>query len=272
METLVDNNFERKDALVALGGGVVGDLTGFVASTYMRGIRFFQIPTTIISAVDASVGGKTAIDFQNKKNLIGAFWQPSMVFCDVSTFETLPDDIRKEGFGEVVKHGFIHNKDIIDALLDGTDMENLVAMNIETKKYFVENDERESGIRAALNFGHTVGHGYENISNLGIRHGSAVMMGLICELYIGMLHGIGSKDLLDKALDCCRTLGLEGPREFDPERMYEAMTHDKKNAGGIGFVFIESMGKFVITQVPGTSCLEDLKKLNEAIKEGKLRP
>ena len=271
MGTLINNDLQRKDALVALGGGVVGDLTGFVASTYMRGIRFIQIPTTILSAVDASVGGKTAVDFQDKKNLIGTFWQPSMVICDVETFDTLPEEIRKEGQGEVVKYAFIHDRKVLDSLTEGSE-EEMVARCVEAKRHFVENDERDQGIRAALNFGHTVGHGYEYISGLTIRHGSAVMMGIICELYIGMLHGVTPEGLLDTALDCCRKLGLEGPRPFEPGSIFEAIRHDKKNNGGIGFVLITEMEKYTIEQIPESLCLDYLRELDSAIREGKLSP
>ena len=182
---LAKHRFSKSDFLIALGGGVIGDLTGFAASIYMRGIKFYNIPTTLLSAVDSSVGGKTAVNLITGKNMAGSFWQPSGVFFDINTLSTLPKDQMQNGLGEVIKAGVIMDESIIslmenhwpDRLTEIT--EELIYKSINVKKEIVQQDEREKGPRQTLNLGHTIGHAVENLSRYKIPHGQAVSMGLM---------------------------------------------------------------------------------------------
>ncbi len=183
---LIEHNFGRGDLIIALGGGVVSDLSGFVASTYMRGIRYITIPTTLLSAVDASVGGKTAINMPGGKNLVGSFHHPSLVVCDVSYFSTLPDSIIRDGMAEVLKYSFICGDLDPDSVMPPYDYESMVEQCVRIKSKFVSSDEYDRGVREALNFGHTIGHGYEVLSGYETTHGSAVAMGMIVEICIGI--------------------------------------------------------------------------------------
>lgn len=175
---LAENQLTRTDAIVALGGGVVGDMAGFVASTYLRGIKYVQIPTTLLAQIDSSVGGKTAIDLDGGKNLVGAFCQPIMVICDVDVLNTLPPQIFQDGMGEVAKYAILDKK-IFNLLKDTTrSLIELIYMCIDYKRKIVEEDEFESGNRRLLNLGHTPAHGIEKLSKYRIPHGKAVVMGL----------------------------------------------------------------------------------------------
>lgn len=186
-EFLAENSFTRSDMLVALGGGVVGDMTGFAAATYMRGVNFVQIPTTLLAAVDASIGGKTAIDLSHGKNLAGAFWQPSLVICDCGILRKLPEHLFNDGMAEVIKHGILGDETIIECVERGTilnELEQVIEKNLRIKSWYVEADERDFGIRQQLNFGHTVGHAIEKMSNFTLSHGQAVALGIIVETRI----------------------------------------------------------------------------------------
>jgi len=183
---LIGKNFGRNDLILALGGGVVSDLSGFVASTYMRGIRYLTIPTTLLSAVDASVGGKTAINMPGGKNLVGSFYHPSLVICDISLFKTLPDSTVRDGLAEVLKYSFICKDLNPDSIAPPYDYESIVNQCVMIKSKFVSSDEYDRGVREALNFGHTIGHGYEVLSKYKISHGMAVAMGMIIEICIGI--------------------------------------------------------------------------------------
>ena len=178
---LAENKLTRSDALIALGGGVVGDLTGFAAATYLRGIDYIQIPTTLLAAVDSSVGGKTAIDLPSGKNLVGAFYQPKLVLCDTDTLNTLPEDIFRDGCAEVIKYGVLYDAELF-AHLDESglsfDREAVIARCVELKRDVVAEDEFDRGKRQKLNLGHTIGHGIEACSGYGISHGKAVAMGM----------------------------------------------------------------------------------------------
>lgn len=182
---LAEHRFSRSDFLIGLGGGVIGDLTGFAASIYMRGIEFYNIPTTLLSAVDSSVGGKTAINLDTGKNMAGTFWQPSGVFFDINTLQTLPKDQIKNGLGEIIKAGVIMDDSIISMMENhwpnnlSEIIDTLIYKSINVKKEIVQQDEREKGLRQTLNLGHTIGHAVENLSHYEIPHGQAVSMGLM---------------------------------------------------------------------------------------------
>jgi len=234
---------DRDCIIVGLGGGVTGDMAGFVAATALRGLRLVQCPTTLLSAVDASVGGKTAVDHPCGKNLIGAFHQPSLVAIDVSTLKTLPAANIRDGLAECVKHAAIRDWPMLDfieanapAILsaDAGVMEELITANVAIKAAVVSADEREAGVRAHLNFGHTVGHAIELLAGLGaMGHGQAVALGMICACGIAQSRGLVNADLRDKITKVLQTVGLAtttGP--LDGAKVWAAMLHDKKAKGG----------------------------------------
>src|SRR5436190_19611525 len=199
---LLENKFDRKSLIINLGGGVIGDMGGFAASTYMRGIDFLQIPTTLLSQVDASAGGKTGIDFADIKNLAGTFTQPIGVLIDVQTLTTLPKRIYKEGFGEIIKHGFIADKNYFETVTSKHPLEfspdemiNIIAGSCEIKKAIIQEDETEKEKRKLLNFGHTIGHAIEVLlleTDKSLLHGEAISIGMIAEAKISELTGIFS--------------------------------------------------------------------------------
>lgn len=181
LNILAENQLTRSDCILALGGGVVGDMAGFAAATYLRGLRYVQIPTTLLAAVDSSVGGKTAIDLPAGKNLAGAFWQPSLVLCDTDTLSSLPGEIFADGCSEVIKYAVLYDPDLFDLLeQDGPsfDRETVITRCIDWKRLVVEQDEFDTGERMKLNLGHTIGHSIEKCSSFGVSHGKAVAMGL----------------------------------------------------------------------------------------------
>lgn len=178
---LIENHLTRTDLLVALGGGVVGDLTGFAAATFLRGIRFVQVPTTLLAAVDSSVGGKTAVDLPGGKNMVGAFWQPSLVLCDTDTLNTLPEDIFRDGCAEVLKYGVIFDRAFFDYLAQtgpDFDRETVIERCVILKRDVVDRDEFDTGARKLLNLGHTFGHGVEARSDFTLSHGKSVAIGM----------------------------------------------------------------------------------------------
>jgi 3-dehydroquinate synthase len=238
-DRLVELRVERRGGIIALGGGLVGDIAGFTAATYLRGIRFIQVPTTLLAQVDASVGGKTGVDHAKGKNLIGAFHQPSLVVIDTATLKTLPAREIRCGLAEIIKHGIIGDQKIfqfvaehLDDLLR-TDEEaylQLIPRNCRFKAKVVEQDEKESGLRAILNFGHTVGHAIESLTGYSrYLHGEAVAIGMLTEIAVGIMLGISPESLFDDLLDLLRRAGypLDLP-DLSGERMIEAMRHDKK--------------------------------------------
>jgi 3-dehydroquinate synthase len=238
-DRLIDLRVERRGGIIALGGGLVGDIAGFAAATYLRGIRFIQVPTTLLAQVDASVGGKTGIDHPKGKNLIGAFHQPSLVIIDTATLKTLPSREILCGLAEIIKHGVIGDQrifkfvsDHIEELLaiDEEAYLDLIPRNCRFKAKIVEQDERESGLRAILNFGHTVGHAIESLTGYTrYLHGEAVAIGMLTEIAVGITMGIPSEDLFAQVLDLFRRANypLDLP-DISGERIVEAMHLDKK--------------------------------------------
>ena len=233
LEYMAAHHFKRNDTVLALGGGVVGDTAGFAAAVYMRGISVIQIPTTLLSAVDASVGGKTAVDLKNGKNLAGVFWQPRMVICDVSVIERLPAEIFREGMAEVIKCNVIRKLSAIDRICSGTLMDHLeetIGDCISLKRDIVEMDEFDSkGIRNVLNAGHTIGHVIEKLSNYTISHGQAVGTGLITEAEISKKLGLCDQLTVEMIRSALERFQLTGTIPWPAEQVAEAMRNDKKN-------------------------------------------
>ena len=233
----------RDSALVALGGGSVGDLTGFVAATYLRGIPFVQIPTTLLAMVDASVGGKVGVDTGAGKNLVGAFHPPALVLADPRLLTTLPDKVYREGLAEGVKHGVVADREYFDwiatnaAALTRRDpqvVERFVARSVEIKAGVVSRDEHENGERAILNAGHTVGHALERLSNYTLAHGEAVAIGLVEECRISERMGLGEKGLADTVARLLTDLGhpTQSAVPSPQSDLWAAMRTDKKNRAG----------------------------------------
>ncbi|MGM9643097.1 MAG: 3-dehydroquinate synthase [Eubacteriales bacterium] len=242
LRTLLGASFTRSDAVVALGGGVVGDLSGFAAATFMRGIDFYNVPTTLLAQVDSSVGGKTAVDLDGYKNMIGAFWQPKAVFIDPDLLSTLPDRHVKNGLCEALKIGATSDPELFAMFENGElDIEKIIIKAVTAKRNVVEEDEREGGLRKVLNFGHTLGHAIETSSGLSLLHGECVALGIppMCE-------GGALRARLSAAL---RSIGLPTEaNEFitDKGAVLEALTHDKKGASGgkISTVLLRDIGDF----------------------------
>lgn len=261
-EALLKKRFSRKATLVALGGGVIGDMTGFAASTYQRGIHFIQIPTTLLAQVDSSVGGKTGVNHALGKNMIGAFYQPEAVLIDINTISTLPDRELSAGLAEIIKYGLIYDNDFliwlsdnIDLLLqrDGQALTYAIKKSCECKAHIVSKDERESGIRAILNLGHTFGHAIETATQYKVwLHGEAVGLGMIMALDLSQRHGFISEDdlVFGKTLIERANLPMQMPVEVKEsvESFLDLMALDKKvEAGVLRLVLLKSLGEAFVT-------------------------
>ena len=233
LEKMASEHLTRSDMLVALGGGVVGDLGGFAAAVSQRGIPFVQIPTTLLAMVDASVGGKTAIDLAAGKNLAGAFHQPSLVICDAECLNTLPPEIFADGMAEVIKYAFIRDRELFDRLQeDAPDMIETIRLCVEDKRILVEEDETDKGARQLLNLGHTVGHAIEACSDFTISHGSAVAIGMVIITRAAEKLGICAAGTLDALIALLEKYGLPTECPFTTEQLYAVALSDKKRAGG----------------------------------------
>ena len=239
LKTLVENKFTRTDCVVAIGGGVCGDLAGFVASTYMRGIDFYNIPTTVLSQVDSSIGGKTAIDFMGVKNIIGAFHQPKGVIIDPDVLSTLPERQIKNGLAESLKMGMNFNKELFEIFKSESYMDSIdkiIELSLRIKKYVVEKDEKESSLRKSLNFGHTIGHGIESSLNGELYHGECVALGII-----PMCAG----SIKDEVISVMKNIGLPTEVSIDKEKVREIICHDKKSGSeSISVVKCDKIGSF----------------------------
>ncbi len=239
LSAMLKAHVSRQDTLIALGGGVAGDMGGFAAATYMRGIRFVNIPTTTLSQIDSSIGGKTAIDLDGVKNCVGAFWQPAAVIADPKTLSTLPQRQVKSGLAEAVKAGIIRDPELFE-IFERDDymdhLEEIIERALLVKKAVVEEDERESGVRRILNFGHTLGHAYESLSGLsGLLHGECVA--------IGMMAIIENAELKTRLEAVLKRLGLPTGCDADPEKVLELVQSDKKaDHGNITIVQTDDIG------------------------------
>ena len=230
---LADNEITRADCIFALGGGVVGDLGGFAAATYLRGIKFIQIPTTLLAMVDSSVGGKTAIDIPAGKNLVGAFYQPSLVLCDYETLDTLPDDVFADGCAEVIKYGIINDRPLFEKLRSPIkdQIEDIIENCVRNKRDVVNADERDTGVRQLLNLGHTAAHSIETLSDFKISHGSAVAMGTVIVARAAGQLGLCPQDDVDRIVRMLKDYSLPTESPFGADKLTEIALSDKKRKG-----------------------------------------
>ncbi|MCH5274212.1 MAG: 3-dehydroquinate synthase [Lachnospiraceae bacterium] len=256
-EFLIKEGFHRKDMLVALGGGVIGDMTGFIAATYLRGVDFVQVPTTLLAQADSSIGGKTGVDFDGYKNMVGAFKMPRLVYMNISTLKTLEERQFFSGFAEVMKYGLIKDETFYVWLLDkmyeicekDTDvLSEMVQRSCAIKKQVVEKDPLEKGERALLNFGHTIGHAIEKARNFNLYHGECVALGAVAAAYIsykrGMLHMEEYYEIRDMFVPFNLPISVE---DIVPEEITALTRSDKKaEAGHVKFVLLKKIGKAVI--------------------------
>lgn len=275
-EFLIKNGFDRNDMLLALGGGVVGDMTGFAAATYLRGIDFIQIPTSLLAQVDSSIGGKTGVDFRGYKNMVGAFKQPRLVYMNLSTLNYLPRREYLSGMGEIIKHGFIQNTDYLDWLdtnvekikdLDYETLEFMISESCKIKRSVVEVDPKETlGERAKLNFGHTIGHAIEKLMNFELLHGECVAIGMSAALLISL-----QKEYITET-DFKRAISIIGKfelpiyfSEIEIDEILSTTLSDKKmDSGVIKFILLKELGNaWIDTNVS----FDDMRLALETIKK-----
>ena len=251
---LAENRLTRSDLLIALGGGVVGDLTGFAAATYQRGIRFVQVPTTVLAAVDSSVGGKTAIDLPAGKNLAGAFCQPSFVLCDVDCLMTLPDDIFRDGCAEVIKTAILFDEPLFMELVrDGLkfDRERVIAACVRHKRDIVVADEFDRGQRNLLNLGHTFGHAVEKLSDFTLSHGKAVAIGTAMAARTAVSLGLTDQGTATRIMWLLERFGLPIFTHHTAAELTEAALSDKKRSGGtVKLILPKAVGECAIFPTP----------------------
>lgn len=258
-EHLILEKFDRKDMLIAFGGGVVGDLTGFTAATYLRGIDFVQIPTTLLSQVDSSIGGKTGVDFDSYKNMVGAFHMPRLVYMNLNLLKSLPDRQFASGMGEIIKHGLIqdtayyewlkeHYQEVMEKKYEA--LLTMVEGSCRIKRYVVEEDPTEQGIRAWLNFGHTIGHAVEKLKNFTLSHGECVAIGCMASSYLSWKRGNLTEEQVDDIRSVLKSYHLPVSTEgLSAEDVLKATKHDKKmDAGKIKFVLLAREGEAYVTK------------------------
>ena len=254
VNTVAEYQLTRSDLIIALGGGVVGDLAGFAAATFLRGIRFIQIPTTLLAMVDSSVGGKTAIDLPAGKNLCGAFCQPSLVLCDISTLNSLSEEVFRDGCAEVIKYGVLYDPALFAHLAEAGlafDQETVIRRCVELKRDVVMEDEFDTGARMKLNLGHTVGHGVEAKSHFGISHGKAVAIGMSIVIRAAAKLGMCDNADRDALIDLLRKFGLPTGTEYSSEDLYKYTLSDKKRSGSTTNLIIpRKIGDCAIVPTP----------------------
>jgi 3-dehydroquinate synthase len=267
---LLENQYERNSTIIALGGGVIGDLAGFVASTYLRGVNLVHVPTSLLAQVDSSIGGNVGINHPMGKNLIGAFYQPKCVFTDIAFLKTLPDDEYICGMGEVIKYGVISSAvsfDLIEQNLKSIlDMEeellaDIVQACVKVKADIVEKDEKEQGIRANLNLGHTYAHALETYYKYeGLKHGQAVLLGIKCALEVSRSLNIVDEKIVNRVNSVINQLGIEIPstKELNPSQLLEIMKRDKKMKDGkIHLVLPKDLGKVSVVPITDEQMIKD---------------
>ncbi len=254
LEFLAESRITRSDLVVALGGGVTGDLAGFAAATFLRGTAFVQLPTTFLAAIDSSVGGKTGIDLRAGKNLAGAFWQPSLVLCDPEVFDTLPSETFADGAAEAVKYGVISGGELFEIVKNGgikDRLEEAIAACVAVKRDIVEKDERDTGLRRLLNLGHTFAHGIELLSGYRVSHGRAVAAGLCIAAAISEKTGYAKEPCLKPIASALEKYGLPTACPYTAAELALAALSDKKREGGrIVLVLIERLGKCSVKEFP----------------------
>lgn len=255
LKKLLENSFTRGDCVVAVGGGVVGDLSGFVAASYMRGIDFYNIPTTVLSQIDSSIGGKVAIDFEGIKNIVGAFYQPKKVVIDPDVLSTLPQRQISNGLAEAIKMSLTSDSELFE-IFESKDImgniDDIIVKSLNIKKNVVEQDEKEKNLRKILNFGHTIGHGIESEEHYGLYHGECVALGMI------PMCSVAVKSRLIPVLKKC---GLPTNASYDKDKVISAMLHDKKFSGkSITVIKVNTVGEFVMENITA-------KELANIVKE-----
>lgn len=247
---LAENQLTRSDLLIALGGGMVGDIAAFSAATYLRGIKYVQIPTSLLAMVDSSVGGKTAIDLPAGKNLAGAFCQPEKVLIDTDALNTLPEDILRDGCAEVVKYGLLGEPELMENLLEkglNFDREDIIFRSVSMKRDYVCADEFDTGLRRKLNLGHTLGHAVEKHSDFTLSHGQSVAIGLACVCRAAAAAGLCDAAVPEKTIAVLEKLGLPTETAADIDELMPAMLSDKKRAGSLVHVIVpERIGNCTI--------------------------
>lgn len=256
---LAENRITRSDLLIALGGGVVGDITGFAAATFLRGVGYIQIPTSLLAMVDSSVGGKTAIDLPAGKNLVGAFCQPMLVLCDIDALKTLPESIFRDGCAEVIKYGVLYDKMLFSHLLEkglDFDREAVITRCVELKSMVVAQDEFDTGARQKLNLGHTLGHGIEAQSNFTISHGKAVAIGMALVSKAGTKVGICDENAYRDILTALRKFDLPTQTDCTAEMLFNSALSDKKRFGAtVNLIVPRKIGDCVIHATPVTELM-----------------
>mgnify|MGYP000013505793 CR=1 FL=1 len=274
-QQLLAQGFDRRSLLLAVGGGVVGDITGFAAAIYMRGIPYIQVPTTLLAQVDSSLGGKTGVDLPSGKNLLGAFHQPRLVLSDLDVLASLSSEARRDGFAEVIKAALIEDPDLFSILeKEGADLldtdnpllEMIIAKACDVKCRVVNRDEHESGLRRVLNFGHTLGHALEAAANYNITHGQAVAAGMAVAIRFSQRWAGLTKEEADRALDLIQKLGLptDIPENIDPQALLVPLEKDKKIQAGIcHLVLLAEIGRAVIHPVPVNEMRHRLTQIKE---------
>ena len=262
---LAKNKITRSDCIFALGGGVVGDLAGFCAATYLRGIKFIQIPTTLLAMVDSSVGGKTAIDIPEGKNLVGAFYQPSLVICDYKTLDTLPEAVFADGCAEVIKYGIIGDRPLFDKLRETPikdQLQDVIENCVRDKRDVVDADERDVGVRQLLNLGHTAAHSIEILSDFEISHGSAVAIGTALIARAANKMGLCPDQDLDEIVNILNAYSLPTECPYDSSALAEIALSDKKRSGGkISLIIPFGIGNSQIYEV-------EVERLEEIFSKG----
>ena len=256
---LAENQLTRADAVLALGGGVTGDMTGFAAATFLRGIPYIQVPTTLLAMVDSSVGGKTAIDLPTGKNLVGAFYQPCLVICDLGTLDTLPEAVFCDGCAEVIKYGVLYDENLFAHLESkglAFDRETIISRCIELKRNVVAEDEFDNGARQKLNLGHTIGHGIEAQSNFTITHGKAVAIGM------ALITKSCCNSIYDRLVNVLKKFQLPTTTNFTAEQLSASALSDKKRSGStVNLIVPKSIGECMILPTP-------VEALESLIEEG----
>ncbi len=258
LSRMVEYGFTRSDCVMAVGGGVVGDLAGFVAASFMRGVDFYNIPTTVLSQVDSSVGGKVAIDFEGYKNIVGAFYPPKAVIIDSNTLKTLPDRQIANGLSEAVKMSLTSDIDLFE-LFENEETEpnidRIIEASLKIKRFVVEQDEKEGGLRKILNFGHTLAHAIESENGMqNLYHGECVALGMI---------PMCSATVRPRLISVLKKLGLPTSVNYDTDVIIEAMRHDKKMAGDeITVVYVQEIGSFEMKKMPFSLLAKEFKGMN----------
>jgi len=256
LEYMAKNSVTRTDMIAALGGGVTGDLAGFAASVYLRGVPYIQMPTTLLAAVDSSVGGKTAVNLSAGKNLCGAFYQPRLVICDCAAFETLSPEIFADGVSESVKYGVIADSALFERFAEEvsrTSLSDIVKRCVEIKSMYVADDEFDTGVRQYLNFGHTIGHAIEKCSGFGISHGHAVAIGMAIVSKAADALGLTDRPIAHEVCDVLLKNSLPVTSEYSPSQLARAALSDKKRRGGsITLVLPKEIGRAELEEIPVT--------------------